>query len=614
MTQAENKNNGGGGRTGYNRSRAASNQRAASGAASKNRTGAGTARKATGGTSNRSKGQKNAGGAHALRVIPLGGLGEIGKNLTVLEYGDDIMLIDCGVAFPDGDMLGVDLVIPDISYLTARLDRVRGIVITHGHEDHIGGLPYILQELPVPVYCTALTAGILKNKLQEFHFASKPNLKVVRAGDTVRLGAFSVEFVHVNHSIPDACALAIRTPVGMVFHTGDFKLDTSPIDGKMMDITRIGEIGKAGVLLMMGESTNAERPGYTPSEKSVGSSIEYIFSNYKEKRVIIATFSSNVHRVQQIIDAAVRHRRKVVIMGRSMVNIVRAATELGYMHVPEGTLVDIGEMKKYRPAQLCLITTGSQGEPMSALYRMAFGEHDKVKLSGQDLVVLSSHPIPGNEKLVGKIINALTKNGVGVFKTSTAEVHVSGHACQEELKLMLGLVRPKFFMPVHGESRHLAAHKELAEQMGIPSANVVIAENGKVVEVDRGGVHLGESVPAGQVFIDGAGVGDVGGVVLRERRHLAEEGIVTVACAVSAYDGYIVSAPEITTKGFVFHKDAEKLMEGAKALTVRLVEKEIRRRSPDLPALRTTLREELQKYFYRQTKRRPMVLPIVLDT
>ncbi len=549
-----------------------------------------------------------------LKVISLGGLGEIGKNLTVLEYGDNIMVVDCGVAFPDEDMLGIDLVIPDISYLVNNIQKVKGIVITHGHEDHIGALPYVLQQLPVPVYCTRLTAGILGNKLQEFRMPTRPDIKVVQAGDIVNLGVFRVEFVHVNHSIPDACALAIRTPVGMVFHTGDFKLDTSPIDGKMMDITRIGEIGNAGVLLMLGESTNAERPGYTPSERSVGSSFETIFSNNADKRVVIATFSSNVHRVQQIIDAAVRHRRKVAIMGRSMVNVIGAANELGYMHVPEGTLIDINEIKRFRPGQLCLITTGSQGEPMSALYRMAFGEHDRVKLTEKDLVVLSSHPIPGNEKLVGKIINTLTKNGIGVVNTGTAEVHVSGHACQEELKLMLALVRPKFFMPVHGESRHLAAHKELALQMGIPAQNIIISDIGRVLEVDRNGTHFNGTVPSGQVLIDGSGVGDVGSVILRERRLLAEDGMIAVVAAINSYDGTMLSPPEITTRGFVYSKDAETMMQGARELTARLIDKAISRRKVDLAALRNTLREELQKYFFRQTKRKPVILPILIDT
>ena len=558
--------------------------------------------------------QKKKTATSPLRVISLGGLEEIGKNITLLEYADSIMVIDCGSAFPDGDMLGVDLIVPDVSYLLENKDKVKGIVITHGHEDHIGGLPYVLQQLSVPVYCTQLTAGILKYKLQEFRLPTRPDIKVVKAGDVIHLGAFRCEFIHVNHSIPDACALAIRTPVGVVFHTGDFKLDTSPVDGKMMDMTRIGEIGNAGVLLMMGESTNAERPGYTPSERAVQGSFETIFSNNPDKRLVIATFSSNVHRVQQIIDTAVKHRRKVAILGRSMVNVVGAATELGYMSVPEDTLVDIGEIKKYRPGQLCLITTGSQGEPMSALYRMAFGEHDKVKLTERDLVVLSSHPIPGNEKLVGKIVNALTKRGIGIYHTASADVHVSGHACQEELKLMLALLHPKYFMPVHGESRHLAAHRELALQMGIPSPHILISEIGRVLEFDRKGVTVNGTVPSGQILIDGSGVGDVGSVVLRERRNMAEDGLIAVSVAVDMHGAYLLTEPEIVTKGFSFHKDETILLEGAKLVVIRALEKGLHARRINIPAIQNALQEELKKYFWRQTKRRPMIVPMILET
>ncbi len=548
-----------------------------------------------------------------LRVISLGGLGEIGKNMTLLEWGESILVIDCGVAFPDEDMLGIDLVIPDITYLKENASRVKGIVITHGHEDHIGSLPYVLSELAVPVYCTRLTAGIVKNKLKEFRYVKAPQLRTVEAGDTVRLGDFSVEFIHVNHSIPDACALAITTPVGVVFHTGDFKLDTTPIDGRMMDLLRIGELGKAGVLLMMGESTNAERPGYTPSESTVGTSFETIFSQHKDKRLVIATFSSNVHRVQQIIDAAVRHGRRVAFLGRSMINVVGAATELGYMKVPEGTIIDITEIKRYKPEQLCLVTTGSQGEPMSALYRMAFGENDRVRLTSQDVVVLSSHPIPGNEKLVGKVINSLTKNGIGVFNTGTLDVHVSGHACQEELKLMLALVKPKFFMPVHGESRHLAAHRDLALQMGIPPYNIIISDIGRVLEVTPEGTHLGESVPSGQVLVDGSGVGDVGAVVLRERRLLAEDGVITVAAVISTISGEILAPPEITARGFVFMKDADEMMAEAREVAVRTLSRNLTRRKSDLVVARNALRDEMQKFFYAKTKRRPVVMPIILD-
>ncbi len=562
------------------------------------------------GTSKQRGGKKNAA---PLRIIPLGGLGEIGKNMTVVEWGESILVIDCGVAFPDEDMLGIDLVIPDITYLKENASRVKGIVITHGHEDHIGALPYVLADLAVPVYCTRLTAGIVKNKLKEFRYVRAPQLRTVEAGDSVKLGDFTVEFIHVNHSIPDACALAISTPVGVIFHTGDFKLDTTPIDGQMMDLPRIGELGKQGVLLMMGESTNAERPGYTPSESTVGTSFETIFSMHKDKRLVIATFSSNVHRVQQIIDAAVRHGRRVAFLGRSMINVIGAATELGYMNVPEGTIIDITEIKRFKPEQLCLVTTGSQGEPMSALYRMAFGENDRVRLTNKDVVVLSSHPIPGNEKLVGKVINNLTKNGIGVFNTGTLDVHVSGHACQEELKLMLALLRPKYFMPVHGESRHLAAHKELALQMGIPPYNIIISDIGRVLEVTPEGTHLGGSVPSGQVLVDGSGVGDVGAVVLRERRLLAEDGIITIAAVISSMNGEILASPEITTRGFVYMKDADDMMEDAREVAVRVLARNLTRRKSDVVMARNALRDEMQKFFYAKTKRRPVILPIIMD-
>ncbi len=548
-----------------------------------------------------------------LKVISLGGLGEIGKNMTLLEWGESILVIDCGVAFPDEDMLGIDLVIPDITYLKENASRVKGIVITHGHEDHIGALPYVLAELAVPVYCTRLTAGIVKNKLKEFRYSKAPVLRTVEAGNTIRLGDFTVEFIHVNHSIPDACALAINTPVGMVFHTGDFKLDTTPIDGHMMDLPRIGAIGNEGVLLMMGESTNAERPGYTPSESTVGTSFETIFSMHDDKRLVIATFSSNVHRVQQIIDAAVRHQRKVAFLGRSMINVVGAATELGYMHVPDGTIIDISEIKRFRPHELCLVTTGSQGEPMSALYRMAFGENDRVRLTSDDVVVLSSHPIPGNEKLVGKVINNLTKNGIGVFNTGTLDVHVSGHACQEELKLMLALVRPKYFMPVHGESRHLSAHRDLALQMGIAPYRIIISDIGRVLEVTPESTHLSGSVPSGQVLVDGSGVGDVGAVVLRERRLLAEDGIITVAAAISTREGEIYALPELTTRGFVYMKDADEMMEEARLLAQRILMKNLTHRKSDAFMARNALRDELQKFFFAKTKRRPVILPIIMD-
>lgn len=549
-----------------------------------------------------------------LRVISLGGLGEIGKNMTALEWENDILLIDSGVAFPDEELMGIDLVIPDITYLVDNYEKLRGLVITHGHEDHIGAIPYVLQQLNIPIYTTRLTSAIIRNKLGEFRLPEKPQIHVVEAGDTVKLGVFRVEFIHVNHSIPDACALAITTPVGLVFHTGDFKLDTSPVDGKIMDIARIGALGNQGIALLLGESTNAERAGYTPSESTVGTTFETIFSHNKDKRLVIATFSSNVHRVQQIVDAALRHKRKVAFLGRSMIHIVGAAIEMGYMHIPAEAMVDIADIRRYKPSQICLITTGSQGEPMSALYRMAFGENPQVKLSStSDLVILSSHPIPGNEKLVGKIINALTKNGVQVYHTGALDVHVSGHACQEELKLMLALTKPRYFMPIHGEARHLAAHAALAEKMGIPKNHIFISDIGKVLELDPNGCRLAGSVPSGQVFVDGSGVGDVGAVVLRERRHLGEAGMIAITCAVDLKERLLLSPPELTAKGFAFLNQTEGMMEEAEGIAMRVFDRHLKRSRPDLAQIKNALREELQKFFYRKTKRSPVILPLIIE-
>ncbi len=563
-------------------------------------------------TPQRERGRRGQGNGK-LRVIPLGGLGEIGKNMTAIEYGEDIVVIDCGLAFPDEDMPGVDLVIPDITYLTANADRVRGIVITHGHEDHIGGIPYVLQSVRTPVYGTRLTLGILQNKLEETRLSYKPSLHTVEAGDTVRLGGLSCEFIHVNHSIADACCLAIRTPLGIVFHTGDYKLDVSPIDGKMMDLCRIGQIGDEGVLLMLGESTNAERPGFTPSERTVGSSLDRIFMSNPDKRIIIATFSSNVHRVQQIINASAKYGRRVAIVGRSMVNVIGAAVSLEYMDVPEGVLIDINEIKRFRPEQLTIVTTGSQGEPMSALYRMAFSEHNQVKLTPSDLVILSASAIPGNEKLVGKVVNALIHSGIKVVNDSAADVHVSGHACREELKLMLGLVRPTYFMPVHGEDRHLYAHKEIAEFMGIEPSHIFISEIGKVLEIDTKGARFAGTVPSGKVLVDGSGVGDVGSVVLRDRKLLAQDGLIIVVVTVDAENKMILSGPDIVSRGFVYVRDNEDMMDEAKRIAAAYLDRAIDTRAPDWAQIKGALRDQLAKYFYGATKRKPMILPIVMN-
>ena len=546
-----------------------------------------------------------------LRVMCLGGIQEIGKNMTVLEYGDDIIVIDCGMGFPDEDMPGVDLVIPDVSYLIENAHKIRGILITHGHEDHIGAVPYILQQIHAPIYGTRLSLGIIEGKLDEYPSPTEPELYTVEAGDVVNLGVFKAEFIHVNHSIADACAIAIRTPVGIVYHTGDFKIDVSPIDDQMIDLTRIGEIGKEGVALLLCESTNAERAGFTPSERTVGSSLERIFAQYENRRLIIATFSSNVHRVQQIIDTSYRHGRKVAVLGRSMTNVIGAAAELGYMDLPEGVLIDVGEMKRYKPEQITLITTGSQGEPMSALYRIAYSEHDKVKLTANDVVVLSAHAIPGNEKLVGRIINALVRNGVKVVNDSVEDVHVSGHACREEIKLLIGLLRPKYFMPIHGEYRHLYANKDIAEFMGIPSENIFIPDLGRVLELDKKKAGFNGEVHAGHVLVDGAGVGDIGAVVLRDRRHLSEDGLVVVVATID--DGFLVSGPDIVSRGFVYVKESEDLMKGVKAVAQQSIERILSKKLNDWTHIKNIIRDDLAKYIYRETKRKPMILPIIMD-
>lgn len=562
---------------------------------------------------NKEKNRQGGRPAKKLRVMSLGGLAEIGKNMTVLEYGDDIIVIDCGMGFPDEDMPGVDLVIPDVTYLINNAHKVRGILITHGHEDHIGAIPYVLAQINVPVYGTRLSLGIIEGKLDENPPPTEPELYTVEAGDVISLGVFKAEFIHVNHSIADACAIAVRTPVGLVYHSGDFKLDVSPIDGNMMDLTRIGELGREGVALLLCESTNAERAGYTPSERTVGSSLERIFSQYENSRLIIATFSSNVHRVQQIIDTSAKHGRKVAVIGRSMVNVIGAAAELGYMDLPDGVLIDISEIKKYRPEQITLITTGSQGEPMSALYRIAFSEHDKVRLQANDVVVLSSSAIPGNEKLVGRIINALVRGGVKVVNDSQEDVHVSGHACREEIKLLMALLRPKFFMPIHGEYRHLYANKEIAEFMGIPSKNIFISELGRVLELDKKSAAFSGEVISGKVLVDGSGVGDIGSVVLRDRKHLAEDGLVVVVATVDMDDRILVSGPDIVSRGFVYVKESEDLMSAVRSLATATIEKVLQKGVKDWAYIKGMIRDELAKFIFKQTKRKPMILPVIMD-
>ena len=548
-----------------------------------------------------------------LRVMSLGGLQEIGKNMTVIEYENDIIVVDCGFGFPDEEQLGIDYVIPDITYLEKNADRIRGILITHGHEDHIGAIPYVLRTVNPPIYGTRLTLGIIKNKLEEHKLPNKPRLMTVEAGDTVQLGVMLVEFIHVNHSIADACALAIRTPLGVVFHSGDFKMDVTPIDGNMMDITRIGEIGNEGVLLMLCESTNAERAGFSPSERMVGGSLDRIFAENKDNRLVIATFSSNVHRVQQIIDCSVKYGRRVAILGRSMENVIGAATELGYMNVPKGTIVEVGELRRFTPGQVTLVTTGSQGEPMSALYRMAFGSHSQIKLTPQDTVVLSSSAIPGNELLVDHIINALIKNGINVVSdATTAGVHASGHACAEELKLMHALVRPQYFMPIHGEVRHLYAHKKIAEYMGMTPDRIFLNEIGEVLEIDENGARKNGTVPSGTVLVDGAGVGDVGAIVLRDRRHLSQDGLIVVVATVAMQERAILSGPDIVSRGFVYVRESEDMIEAAKKIATNSL-RSCLERGGDWMQLKNALKDDLGRFFFRETKRKPMILPVVMD-
>lgn len=557
--------------------------------------------------------QKKRGRGGKLKVFSLGGLQEIGKNMTVLEWGEDIIVVDAGMGFPDEDMPGVDLVIPDISYLVKNANKIRGILITHGHEDHIGAVPYILQQINVPIYATRLTLGIIEGKLREIKPKSVPELYTVEAGDVLSLGVFKAEFIHVNHSIADACAIAIKTPIGTVLHTGDFKLDVSPIDGKMMDIGRLSELGRDGVELLLCESTNAERGGFTPSERTVGFSLERVFAKYEDKRIIIATFSSNVHRVQQIIDCSAAHGRKVAVLGRSMENVIGAAKDLGYMSIPEGVLVNVGDLKRYRPSEITLITTGSQGEPMSALYRIAFSEHDRVRLAASDVVVLSSSAIPGNERFVGKIINAIVKSGVKVVNDSTEEIHVSGHACKEEIKLMISLVRPNYFMPIHGEYRHLYANKEIGEFMGIPSDKIIISEVGRVLEIGDGEAKLIGTVPSGNILVDGSGVGDIGNVVLRDRLLLREDGLVVIVATVDKKYGEIVSGPEIVTRGFVYEKESDELLEDARRIAQATLDRALMRGGLDHNTVKSAMKDELAKFIFRATKRRPMILPMIME-
>ena len=550
-------------------------------------------------------------GAQKLQIIPLGGLGEIGKNMTVIRVDDEILVIDSGLMFPDEDMLGIDLVIPDISYLIENKDKIKAIVLTHGHVDHIGALPYVLKKINVPVYGTRLTLGILEGRLKE-NGVDSSNLHSVMQGDIINVGCFSVGFIRVNHSIPDAVGLSIKTPVGMIVHTGDFKLDYTPIDGKMTDFRRFSDLGNRGVLVLMADSTNSEREGHTPSERTVGAAFDRAFHNARG-RIIVATFSSNVHRIQQVIDTAVRYKRHVAVLGRSMVNVVNISLELGYITAPEGTIVDIDEIHNYRMEQIVIITTGSQGEPMSALTRMSMSDHRKVGIVPGDTVIISATPIPGNEKLVSKTIDNLMKLGANVIYGRNQGIHVSGHASREELKLMHNLVRPKFFIPVHGEYHHLVQHARLARELGMPKENIFISENGQILEFTRDKGQVAGKVTAGMVMVDGLGVGDVGNIVLRDRRQLSQDGILIVVVTMNKQTHRVVAGPDIVSRGFVYVRESEALMDEATARVQQALDRCEDEKVKEWAAIKSNVRDALGRYLFEKTRRRPMILPIIME-
>jgi conserved hypothetical protein len=547
-----------------------------------------------------------------IKIIPLGGINEIGKNITAIEYKDDIIVIDCGLKFPDDDMFGIDIVIPDISYLIKNAEKIKGIFLTHGHEDHIGALPYVLKQLNVPVYGTKLTIGIVETKLKEHGLLASTQLMRVKPKDIIKLESVSVEFIKTNHSIADSVAIAIHTPLGVVLHTGDFKIDYTPIDGEMMDFGRLAELGRKGVLVMMADSTNVERSGYTLTERVVGETFLRLFGK-AQGRIIVATFASNIHRIQQIITAAQAYDKKVAVSGRSMENIVQVAAELGYLTFEEDVLVSIDQIGKYPNDKVVIITTGSQGEPMSALARMAASEHRKVNVVPGDTVIISATPIPGNEKLVSKVVNQLFKKGAEVIYDSAEKIHVSGHACQEELKLMQALVKPRFFVPVHGEYRHLKKHGELAMELGLPDKNLIIPENGDIIEVARNYIKKNGTVVAGQVFVDGLGVGDVGNIVLRDRKHLSQDGILTIVVTIEKQSGRVVSGPDIISRGFVYVRESEGLMEDARDIVKAVLRDCEEKQISDWATLKSKMRDELREFLYEKTKRKPMILPIIME-
>ncbi len=547
-----------------------------------------------------------------LQVIPLGGLGEIGKNMMVYRYEDDIIIVDTGLAFPEEEMLGIDIVIPDMTYIIENRDKVKAVFITHGHEDHTGALPYLLKNIDIPVYATALTMGLIEGKLVEHGLAMNEKSRAIKSGDSIKLGHFQVEFFRVNHSIADSVGLAIRTPVGIVVHTGDFKFDQTPVDSQVADFHKLAELGDQGVLLLLSDSTNAERPGYTPSEREVGKAIHSVFNKAKQ-RILLATFASNVHRIQQVIEAAVVHNKKVAVVGRSIENTVEVARELGYLKFPEGTVVPIEEIDRFPPNRVVILTTGSQGEPMSALTRMSVCDHKRVEIVPGDTVIIAATPVPGNEKLVSRTVNNLFRRGADVIYESRAGVHVSGHACQEELKMMLNLIRPKFFVPVHGEYKHLIHHRRLAEATGIPPANILLAENGTVMEFSRNKASITGKVTAGTVLVDGLGVGDVGNIVLRDRKQLSQDGILIVVLAMDKEAGLLAGGPDIVSRGFVYVRESEKLIEEARERVKSALEDCQDKRITEWSALKSTVRDALSKLLYERTRRRPMILPIIVE-
>lgn len=565
------------------------------------------------GSASKAKAAKKQEAKPPIRIMFLGGLNEIGKNITLFECCNDIFILDCGMAFPDGDLLGVDLVIPDFSYVEENADRIKGIVITHGHEDHIGGLPFLLSKVKFPVYGTPLTIGLIENKLKEFNLNHEVDLKVINAGDTIKLGCMKVEFIHVNHSIPDSVGVAIHSPAGTIVHTGDFKIDCTPVDGGMIDLARFGELGTKGVLALLADSTNAERPGYTPTEQTVRASFERLFARAEKKRIIIATFASNISRIQQIVYCAEKSGRKVAFSGRSMINYVTVAKELGYIKISDETVIDIDLIRRYPPEKLVLVTTGTQGEPMSALSRMAYSDHKKVEVGFGDFIIISANPIPGNEKAVSNVVNELLKKGCEVVHESMYEVHVSGHACREELKILHGLVKPKFFIPVHGEQKHLRKHAELALDMGMEHKNIFIGDIGNVVELNESYLKQLPSIPAGKVLVDGLGVGDVGSIVLRDRKHLGQDGILIIVATLDTANGNIISGPDIVSRGFVYVRESEDLFDEVRSNVDDILYDCAYEDIHDWATIKNRVKDGVSKLIYERTHRSPMILPIIMD-